>query len=122
MFAHAHFGITPASRPIGNEIAADSKMKLKDKFARKRIRGEIAGGNGPFHSQHALGKEWCELGISQDTPCGFDETGGTAWRCSFSSHDWSTASFSKAMDRATWRGILRQRISCRDSGLSPRQC
>ena len=76
-------------------------MKLKNDFARERLRGEIAGGQGAFHSQHALGKERCKLGITQETPSGFNETGRAAWWCSFSSHDRSTASLSKAMDRAT---------------------
>lgn len=47
--------------------------------------------------------------------------GGPAWRCSVCSHDWSTASRLKDMDRVTWRGIRRQQISCRVSALSRRQ-
>lgn len=47
-------------------------------------------------------------------------TGSAAWWCSFSSHDRSTGSLSKDMERATWRGILRQRICCR--ALGSRRC
>lgn len=61
-------------------------------------------------------RSWRKLnGYSDD---GFDTTAGPACWCSFSSHERSTVSLSKAMDRAACRGMLRQHISCRVSTLS----
>lgn len=112
MKSDTNLGIAPATRPLRNQISSDLRMKLKDQLRAQRLGCEATLGNGVFDPENPFRKKRGQLRVTQEALCGFDETGGAAWRCSVSSYIWSTGSFSKAMENATWRGILRQRICC----------
>jgi hypothetical protein len=64
MQADPNFGVTPAPRPVRHEITGHLQMKLKNEFARGRLRGERTGGNGPFKPQNPLGQQRRQLGVT----------------------------------------------------------
>jgi hypothetical protein len=64
MESNAHFGISPATRPIRNKVTGNMGMKLKDEFRRKGLRGEYIGGNGTFNPENPLGQQWRQLGVA----------------------------------------------------------
>lgn len=121
MLAHPHFSATPAPSPVGTEAAGDLPVEIKDEFGRQRLGGEGAGGDFALNAQDLIGQQRSQLAVAQEPAACLDVAGGAAWRCSVWSHETSTGSCSKAMDRLTCRGMRSQRMRCRVSADNCRQ-
>ena len=75
MRAHADVVKTPTAREVGREIGADATVNLKEKI----VNGgwaECSIDNRDFGAGHALGKQWRERLVAQDSDGGVDVSGG----------------------------------------------
>jgi hypothetical protein len=77
------------------------------------VCGELPFRNFFFGAKNPLRQQRRKFCVTQEAAGCLEVSRGSARRCSVWSHDSSTGSPSKAMDKATCRGIRCQRIRCR---------
>ena len=111
MVTDAGIRAPPASGHSGYQVAADALVKLQDQVFAEGAVGESAVRDVGFEDQNAEGDAGRQLGIALNAERGFYETDGRLRRLrSASSIFWFTGSPSKAMLRATLRGIRARRM------------
>lgn len=112
---------TPESPYLRDEFPAKGLVELAQKRIVERPAIELAGFDTIFEKLDLAREMRRKLGIAQDTECRFNAAGGVWRACSCSNFAKSTASPSKAMLSATFRGMRFQRRRAFSSIGSVRQ-
>jgi hypothetical protein len=121
LFSRANDARGLVSGTVGAKVAGNPLVQIQKELGKPVLRGERTGGDVALDAYYALGQERRELAVAREAEGSLETTGGAAWRCSFWSHEISTGSRSKAMDKATCRGMRSQRVRSRASAVSFRQ-